>query len=263
MMSENNAMGPADIAAVMDGGRNGGNGWFGDGSFWIIILFLFAMFGNNGWNGGGGNGGYTPALQSGFDQAAVMGGLNAINSGMNAGFATAEIAACGRAADALSTAYNNQIATMNQNFAAQTALNAQLNGISSSLDRCCCENRAATADLRYTVATEACADRSAVNDALQAVLTTMNAQVQSLKDQMCQDKIDAKNERIQELQTQLNMMNLAASQNAQTAQILANNEAQTAALEAYLQPPVRPCYVVPNPNCCGNSYNGCNCGVMA
>lgn len=262
-MTDTNAMGPADIAAVVDGGRNGGNTWGGDGSYWIIILFLFAMFGNNGWNNGGGNGGYVPTVQAGFDQAAVMGSLNSISTGMNAGFAAAEIAACGRAADAQATAYNNQIATMNQNFAAQTALSAQLNGISSILQQNGNDNRAAVADLKYTVATEACADRSAINDALQTILVTVNGHIQSLKDQMCQDKIDAKNERIQELQTQLNMMNLTASQNAQTAAILANNEAQTAALERYLAPTPIPSYNVPNPNCCCANYSGCGCGVMA
>ena len=67
---------------------------------------------------------------------------------------------------------------------------------------------------------------------------------------MCQDKIDAKNEKIADLERQLTMANLAASQSAQTAAILANNEAQTTALEQYLAPVPRPAYVVQNPNCC-------------
>ena len=118
------------------------------------------------------------------------------------------------------------------------------------------------ADLKYTVATEACADRAAVGDALNAVLNSMNAGIQSLKDQMCQDKIDAKNERIADLERQLTMANLAASQGAQTAAILANNEAQTTALERYLAPTPVPAYTVPAPYSamCGN-YNGCGCGV--
>jgi hypothetical protein len=77
---------------------------------------------------------------------------------------------------------------------------------------------------------------------------------------MCQDKIDAKNEEIANLRTQLNMANLAASQGAQTARILADNAAQTAALEQYLAPTPRPAYVVQNPNCC-QSGCGLNCGV--
>ena len=56
------------------------------------------------------------------------------------------------------------------------------------------------------------------------------------------------------------MANLAASQGAQTAAILANNEAQTTALEQYLAPVPRPAYVVPNPNCCTQNYGTCGCG---
>ena len=77
---------------------------------------------------------------------------------------------------------------------------------------------------------------------------------------MCQDKIDAKNERIADLERQLTMANLAASQGAQTAAILANNEAQTTALERYLAPTPIPAYVVANPNCCGQNYGTCGCG---
>ncbi len=118
------------------------------------------------------------------------------------------------------------------------------------------------ADLKYTVATEACADRAAVGDALNAVLNSMNAGIQSLKDQMCQDKIDAKNERIAALENQLNMAQLKESQTAQTAQILANNAAQTQALEQYLNPAPIPAYMVQNPNCCAQNF-GCGCGCGA
>jgi hypothetical protein len=138
-----------------------------------------------------------------------------------------------------------------------------MNGLAMGLQNCCCENRAATADLKYTVATEACADRAAVGDALQNVLVQNNANTQRILDMMCQDKIDAKNEKIAELQNQLTMANLAASQNAQTAAILTDNLAQTQALEQYLAPVARPAYLVQNPNCCANNFgcnSGCGCG---
>ena len=77
---------------------------------------------------------------------------------------------------------------------------------------------------------------------------------------MCQDKIDAKNEKIAELQNQLTMANLAASQNAQTAAILTDNLAQTQALEQYLAPVPRPAYVVQNPSCCNANFTPCGCG---
>jgi len=231
-------MSAADVAAVV-GNRDGGFGNWGDGSFWIIVLFLFALMG--GWNNGfNGNNGQAPAVQQGFDQAAIMGQLGQINAGITSGFAGAEASANAR-----------QIADMQQNFALQT-----------QLANCCCENRLATANLASDLAREACADRAAVSDALSRVLEANNAQTQKILDQMCQDKIDAKNEQIANLRQQMNMMQLSASQNAQTQAIIANNELQTAALEQYLAPVPRPAYVVQNPNCCGqNFYNGCGCGA--
>ena len=77
---------------------------------------------------------------------------------------------------------------------------------------------------------------------------------------MCQDKIDAKNEQIANLQTQLNIANLNASQTAQTAQLLADNTKQTTTLEQYLNPAPIPAYVVANPNCC-NATATCGCGM--
>ena len=212
----------ADVAAVT--GNNGGFGNWGDGSFWIIVLFIFALM-NGGWNGNGNNGGY----QQGFDQAAIMGQLGQINSGIASGFANAETAANAR-----------QMADMQQMF-----------NLSTQFGNCCCENRLATANLQADIAREACASRQAVADG-----------VQSIKDMMCQDKIDAKNEIIANLRQQMNMMQLTASQNAQTQALIANNELQTANLEQYLAPVPRPAYVVQNPNCCGqNFYNGCGCGM--
>ena len=236
MSLSNGELSAADVAAVT--GNNGGFGNWGDGSFWIIVLFLFALMG--GWNNGFNGGGSQPAVQQGFDQAAVMGQLGQINSAVTSGFANAETAANAR-----------QIADMQNSFALQT-----------QFANCCCENRLATANLASDIAREACADRQAVTDALASVLNTMNNGIQSIKDQMCQDKIDAKNEQIANLRQQMSMMQLQASQNAQTQALISNNELQTANLEQYLAPVPRPAYVVQNPNCCGqNFYNGCGCGM--
>ena len=250
-------MGAADLAAITRG--NDGYGFGGDGAWWLIILFLFMFNGNwgNGYGGGYG-GGVGSEVQRGFDQSAVMGGLSGIqssitngfvdtaaalcngfagvNAGISNGFAQAEIAANAR-----------QMADMNQNFALQ-----------SQLAQCCCDNRLASADLRYTIATENCADRTALADGVRDILESQNAGIQRILDTMCQDKIDAKNERIADLERQLTMANLAASQGAQTAMIIANNEAQTSALEQYLAPVPRPAYIVQNPNGC-NCNTNCGC----
>jgi len=212
----------------------GGNDMFGGNSaWWIIILLIFG-----GWGNGFGMGGNNNGIQRGFDQNAVMNGLSGIQTAISNGFQNAESSAAAR-----------QMAEMNQNFALQ-----------SSMQNCCCENRAGLADLKYTVATEACADRNAISTALRDVLEANNASTQRILDTMCQDKIDAKNETIAMLRQQLQMAELASSQNAQTAAILANNEAQTNALERYLAPTPIPAYVVQNPNCCGQNF-GCGCNA--
>ena len=138
-----------------------------------------------------------------------------------------------------------------------------MNGFSSMQSQfanCCCENRLATANLGATVQSEASATRVTISDGIRDILANQTAATQRVLDQLCQDKIDEKNDEIANLRQQINMMNLAASQNLQTAQLLADNAAQTNALEQYLAPTPRPAYVVANPNCCQQNY-GCSCGI--
>lgn len=130
-----------------------------------------------------------------------------------------------------------------------TGITGAINGLGMSMQNCCCENRAQTADLKYTIANEAATTRAANAANTQAIL-----------DKLCQQELDALKAQNANLQTQLNMANLAASQTAQTARILQDNAAQTLALEQYLNPVPVPAYVVQNPNCCAQNYFG-GCGV--
>lgn len=187
MTGENNGM-YMPVAPAGYGNDMMSGGW----SWWIIILLIFGGWGNG--FGFGGNGNINADLQRGFDQAALTSGLTNVQTaitngfaGVSNGFAQAEISANAR-----------QMADMNQNFALQTGIG----------------------DLKYAVATEACADRNAISMALQQVLNASNANTQRLLDTMCQDKIDAKNETIAMLRQQLQMAELAASQAAQTSTIL-------------------------------------------
>lgn len=238
-------MSAADIAAVT------GNDGFGNGNgAWWIILFLFALgWGGYGYGNGGGNG-VDAYMQRGFDQTAVMNGINGLTSAVANGFANAEVSRCNGQTNILQAMNNNQMGTIQG-----------MNTLAMGLQNCCCENRASVADLKYTVATEACADRSAISEALRDVIANNTANTQAILDKMCQQEIDALKTQNANLQTQLNMMNLAQSQTAQTAQILADNANQTNALEQYLAPVPRPAYIVANPNgCnCGNNF-GCGCG---
>jgi len=219
-----NANGMVMPVSPMNGGYGNGFGWGGDGSFWIIILFLFAFMGN-GWGGFGVGNGAGPMIlnnaandvQRGFDQQALVNGQTNILQALNS----------------------------NQNVT-----NASMNSLAMSLQNCCCENRAATADLKYTIANDGAQTRAAIQSGVQSVL-----------DKLCQQEIDNLKEQNSNLRTQLNLANLASSQTAQTAQILADNAAQTQALEHYLNPAPIPAYMVQNPNCCTNNWNGCGCNA--
>lgn len=233
---------------------NGGDGmWGGMGGLWGLIILLAVLGYGNGGGGlfGGGNGG-NGAIQRGFDQNAVMNGINGlttaqcngfagVNQNLSNGFAQAEIAANSR-----------QMADMNQNFALQTAF-----------QNCCCENRLATAGLNTTIAQEAAATRA-----------NCDANNQRILDKLCQLELDGVKQnyegQLRALQNQLSAeqnanqaLRFAASQGAQTAQILANNEAQTTALEQYLAPVPRPAYMVQNPNCCAQNFGYGGCGGYA
>ena len=241
-MTDGNAVG-AYMPVVPQNYVGNGDGMFGGGSWawWIIILLIFGGWGNN-WGGGfSGNGGVGSEVQRGFDQSAVMNGLSGIQNAVSNGFAQAEIAANSR-----------QMADMNQYFSMQNAF-----------QNCCCENRLASADLKYTMATEAANTRA--ND---------DANNQKILDKLCQLEMDGIRQnyegQLRALQNQINAigaenqaLKFAASQGAQTAQILANNEAQTVAFERYLAPTAVPAYVVQNPNCCQQNYGGCGCGGFA
>lgn len=170
------------------------------------------------------------------------------------GFSGAEIAANGR-----------QMANMNQAFAAQTAMNQGFNSLESNLASCCCENRLATADLKYTIATENCADRAALSDGIRDVIANQSANTQKILDVMCQDRLDAKQERINDLERQLTMANLAASQTAQNAFIQNGFNQEIDALYNRLSNCPVPSVPVygrqPIFSCNQNSGCGCGCGM--
>ena len=262
MSMTDGGMTAADVAAVLNGGNGGrGFGWGGDGAWWILILFLFA-FGNGGWgNGGFGNNGAVADMQRGFDQQATSAGIASLQAQVGNGFADAAVAQC--------NAQTNLLQAMNAN---QNATNQGMNALAMSLQNCCCENRAGIADLKYTIATENCADRQAISDGLRdlmaqntantnAIVQSQNQGFQGVLDKLCQLEIDGLKSANEQLRTQLNMANLAASQTAQTAQLIQDNNAQTANLLQRLNPNPVPAYVVQNPNCCGAVNFGCGCGA--
>ena len=222
----NDGLSAADIAAVTGNNGGFGNGFGGDGAWWLLVLFLFAFNGN--WGNGGYGGGVGSEVQRGFDQNAVMNGINGLNASL--------------------AGINQNISQMGYNMSSQFA-------------NCCCENRLGIANLGADIAREACADRAAVANGIRDILSANQANTQAILDKMCQQEIDAKNTEIANLRTQLNMQNLAASQAAQTAQLIADNTAQTQYVVNRIAPYPVPSYTVPNPY----AYNGVNamCGCTA
>ena len=206
-----------------------GNG-FGDNGWWIILLFVLLGGWGNGFGGGyGGNGAMfvDNGVQRGFDQAAIMNGITGVGNNVVSGFGDVQTALCGGFAGVNASIANGFAQAEIANNARQIADMQQEFALQSQLASCCCENRLGTADLKYTIATEACADRAAVTSALENVIANQTANTQRILDTLCADKIDAKNEQIMALERQLAMANLAASQTAQTAEIISRLPAAT------------------------------------
>ena len=239
---------------------NGGDGMFGSNGWWIILLFILLGGWGNGFGGGFGGGDLYPwmnnsqNINSGFrDQmlneniGGIRDGIYGISNQLCNGFAGTTAAVTGAQNAISQQMYANQLADLERSFSAQTANTQGLTALQSQLAQCCCDNRAATADLKYTVATEACADRSAIASALRDVIDATQNQTQTILDKMCQQEIDALKARNLELQNQVNMQNLAASQAAQTAALVADNTMQTQYIVNRVAPYPIPAYTVANP----------------
>lgn len=262
-----------------------GNGFGGDGAWFLLFLLLIC---GNGWgNGfGGGNVGgdlypwmnQSNQMNDGFRDQMINGNITGIHNAVTSGFGDTALGIAGINQNICQTGnaitgqmYGNTIADLERSFASQTATTQAINGVQSQLANCCCENRLATANLSADIAREACADRQAVSEALMgvtaqntantnALMTSINSGIQSLKDQLCADKIESKNDTIAQLRSELMYARGQASQDVQTAAIQAGQRTLANEIEQYVAPKAVPAYVVQNPNCCGN-FTGCGCGM--
>ena len=282
------------------GSNNGG--LFGNGGdSWLGILFLIALC-NGGWGGfGGGFGGnqlgydfpwllngqqnINANTNSGFRDAMLNDGITSIRDGISGlstqlcgccgdmqmslanGFAGVQQSLCNgfagttaavtEAQNAISQQmYSNELASLNRSFAEQTANTAGFTGVNSGI-----------ADLRYTVATEACADRAAISDALRDVIAANTASTQRILDQLCADKIESKNDTIAQLRSELMYARGQASQDVQTAAIRASQATTANQLVAELRScpiPAQPVYGnQPIFSCPQTITPGCGCGCGA
>jgi hypothetical protein len=293
------------------GGGNGGFGnCFGGDGWWVLLLFL--LIGGNGFGFGGYGGGIgamaadgamlypwinqSQQVNDGFRDQMISGNINSIRDGIGnlatqicgatgdiqntlcSGFAGTNATINNGFANAETAANARQIANMQQAFNAQSAVTAGMNDIAMGLQNCCCENRASIADLKYTVATENCADRAALSDGLkdltmsnytnsQAILNAINNGIQSIKDDLCADRLEAERRENQNLRSELMYARGQASQVEQTAQLRAAQATTANQLVAELRScpiPAQPVYGnQPIFTCPQNNMSGCGCGCGA
>lgn len=265
------------VAPAYGSGNNGGFGFGGDWA-WILLLLLI---GGNGWGMGGFGGGMMPFMMGGMGldylypwlnnsqhisdgfsdqnlQTSISGLQNSVTAGFGdvqnslcSGFAGVNAGIANAAAQAEISANSRQMANMNQMF-----------GIQSALQQCCCDNRAGLADLKYTVATENCADRAALSDGIRDVIAANTASTQAVLDKLCALELDGYKRENDNLRQQLNMADLRASQTAQNAFISQGFANEVDALYNRLNScpvPTTPVYGrTPIFTC--NNQQGCGCG---
>ena len=226
--------------APVGGYGNSGIGDFGGSGWWILLLFILLGGWNNGGVGGFGGGDLYPWLNNsqningGFRDQMLNASVNGIQNAITSGFGDVQTALCGGFAGVNASIngaqnaiaqqmYGNQIADMERSYAAQLA-------------QCCCDNRLATCQTQNIVQSDGAATRLAIQNQTQAIL-----------DKMCQQEIDNYKRENENLRSMVNMQNLAASQAAQTAQLIADNTAQTQYIVNRVAPYPIPAYTVANP----------------
>ena len=289
------------VSPLYGGGYGNNGGLFGNGDLsWLILLLLCGWgggFGMGGWGMGGmmwpmmmgGMGaGYgldylypwlnnSQHISDGFRDQNLQTSIGALQNSVTSGFGDVQNSLCSGFAGVNAGIANAAAQAEISANARQMANMQQLFGIQSAQQQCCCDTRAGIADLRYTVATEACADRAAVGDALQAVtmqgvqntnalMTTLRDGIQSIKDELCADRLDAERRDNANLRAELMYARGQASQVEQTAQLRQSGATQLNQLVAELRScpiPAQPVYGnTPIWTCAqnvANSNQGCGC----
>jgi hypothetical protein len=239
-------------------GNGNGFGWGGDGAWWIVLFLIFAAFG--GWGNGFGFGGGGNGVMDGYvltsDFANVERKIDSVNQGLCDGFYQQAQLVNGTNMAMANGFAQAELSRSNQ----QAALMQQLTGMQMQNQECCCENRAAIAQVRYDMATQACDTRNTVQNTTRDIIDAMNCGFRSIDQRLTAQEIAAKDAKIAEQNQRLFAADLAASQSAQTLDMRNYVSAQF----AYYNPRPVPSFSVPAPyqyTGCGNQYNcnGCGC----
>jgi len=254
-------------------GNGGGFGNFGGDWGWIILLLLIA---GNGWGGFGGMGGFAAdgamlypwmnqadITTSGFQNAATNQAIASLQNSVTSGFGDVQTALCGGFAGVNSNIANGFAQAEISENARQMANMNQMFGIQSALQNCCCENRAGIADLKYTVATENCADRTQSMQNTRDIIDAQARNTQAVLDKLCQLELDGFKRENDNLRSQLNMAALRESQTAQNAFIQQGFSDEVDQLYNRLSNcpvPSTPVYGRTPIFTCNNNGCGCGCG---
>lgn len=268
----------ADILALT-GNNNDGFGGSGAGMGWWLILLILVLgggfWGGRGYAGGGNGGGdmmaamampymYNTGVQQGFDQSAIMTALNNLNMVVSNGFANAAVDSCNKTMTLMQGQNGIQSDIAQMGFNTINAINTSNNNLTQQMtayemarQQCCCDNKLQMANFQATMLAEHCSDRAEVDRAMNQLSNQMNAGFQGVYDRLSQQEIEALKRENENLRTQVNLNNLAASQNAQTQQLIANNQVQTDRIMDFINPGyARPFYgwpQMPPQTCCGNA----------
>lgn len=222
-----------ELPVVATSGNCNNGGMFGNNGDWIWAFLLFALIGNNGWGGvgyGGGRGGVSENYVLATDFATIERKLDGVNSGLCDGFY------------AMNTGMLNGFAGVQQSLTQGfSGINASITDVGYAIKDCCCQTQRAIDGVNYNVATQFGMLNTTLCGLGRDIIDNQNANYRALHDEIVANKIEAKNERIAELQAQVNGLQLKASQEAQNAYLLSE-----------LKPCGKPAYIVPNPNCCYN-----------
>lgn len=210
-------------------GSGNGFGFGGDGAWFLIILFLFAFcgWGGNGWGGNGNSGGVVDGYVLASDFSNIERKMDIINGGLCDGFYAVN--------NTLLTGFGNaELSRANQ----QAALMQQLSAMQMQAANCCCENRAAIAQVRYDMAAQACDTRNTVQNATRDIVENQNANSRAILDFLT-------NSKMRDLESANQELRLAASQAAQNNYLISQ-----------LRPTPIPAYASCNP--WAGSYTGCS-----
>jgi len=254
-------------------------GWGGDWGAWIILFLIFGMFGWGGMGGFGGFGGFgcmgggypvESILQRSLDTQTIIGKLDGVTQGLCDGFYAQSNALNSLGMNMMQGFHGVDNAVCNlgyqtqQGFSAtQMAMMQGNNALQAQLAQCCCDNRAGLADLKYQMATDACAVTNTIQNTTRDVIDNQNANSRAILDALNQNYIRT-------LESENQSLKLSASQQAQNAVLMAAMDANKADIlrRTGAECPT-PAYVVQPPtpvnfptNCCGqfNGWNNGGCG---